>query len=362
MKALYTGSFDPFTRGHLDIVQRTRGIFPNVTVGVGENAAKKYLFDRNERIKLVRDTLLQAGLADVDVQPVDGLTVDFAKLHGFTHLVKGARNSQDFDYERLLHDISLTQQFGTETVLLFADSKLNNVSSSAAKELARHQGLIHEFVTLNVKAEIEKKLGQTIIGVTGTIGSGKSTLCRALTNQFPNAHHVNFDELGREVLEGSTPLAQKTQAQIESRFGTKDRKKLGRIVFENAAQLKVLNEISREALLTLLRLDLARRRGIIFLEGALLAEFNWLHLCSNRVILVQEPEDDVYVQRLLARGLDQRQIATRRSSQYSFERKREVIQESIRREGYGKLIIHLPDIGETNLDLTVRQIRRELLE
>ncbi len=361
MKALYTGSFDPFTRGHLDIVRRTRGIFAHVTVGVGENAAKKYLFDRNERIQLVRETLVMAGLSDVDVQPVDGLTVDFAKLHGFTHLVKGARNAQDFDYERLLHDISLTQQFGTETVLLFADAKLNNVSSSAAKELARHQGLIHEFVTLNVKAEIEKKLGQRIIGVTGTIGSGKSTLCRTLVDQFPDAHHVNFDEIGRQVLEGDTALARKTQSQIEVHFGTKDRKKLGQIVFGDAAQLKVLNEISRDALLTLLRLDLAKRRGIIFLEGALLAEFNWLHLCNNRVVLVQEPGENAHVQRLLARGLDQRQITTRRSSQYSFESKRVVIQEAIDRDQYGKLIIHSSSGSEGNVNTTARQIQSEFL-
>jgi len=206
-------------------------------------------------------------------------------------------------------------------VLLFADPKLNNVSSSAAKELARHQGLIHEFVTLNVKAEIEKKLGQTIIGVTGTIGAGKSGLCKMLTGRFANAHHVNLDALGREVLEGSTPLALQTQAKVEQHFGTKDRKKLGHIVFQNAEALKQLNEINREPLLTLLRLDLAKRRGVIFLEGALLAELNWLHLCSNRVVLVQEPEGSIHVKRLLDRGLTNEQIATRRASQYSFARK-----------------------------------------
>jgi pantetheine-phosphate adenylyltransferase len=362
MKALYTGSFDPLTRGHLDIIRRACGIFTHVTVGVGDNPTKKYMFQQDERIQLIRETLKVAGFPDVTVVAVDGLTVDFAKLHGFTHLVKGARNSQDFDYERLLHDISLTQQLGTETVLLFADSKLNNVSSSAAKELARHQGLIHEFVTLNVKAAIEKKLGQTIIGVTGTIGSGKSTLCRNLAARFDNAHHVNLDALGREVLEGRSPLALQTQAKITEIFGTTDRKKLGQIVFQNAEQLKQLNEINREPLLTLLRLDLAKRRGVIFLEGALLAELNWLHLCSNRVILVQEPEDAVHAQRLLSRGLDHDQIATRRASQYTFSRKKEVIHEALTREGYGKLIIHRSDNGGTNEPATETQIQQQFLD
>lgn len=361
MKALYTGSFDPFTRGHLDIIQRACSIFPKITIGVGENPAKKYLFNRDERLALIRQTLDLSGFRQVEVCTVDGLTIDFAKLQGFTHLIKGARNGQDFDYERLLHDISLTQQLGIETVLLFADPKLNNVSSSAAKELAQHQGLIHQFVTLNVKAAIEKKLGQTIIGVTGTIGAGKSSLCKTLAEHFANAHHVNLDALSREVLEGNTPLAQQTQARVEAHFGTKDRKRLGQIVFQDADALRQLNELSRDPLLTLLRLDLAKRRGLIFIEGALLAELDWLHVCCNRVILVREPDSPVYEQRLLARGLSQEQIATRRASQYSYARKEEVIREAIERAGFGKLLIHQSDNTGSNEPATAAKIQNEFL-
>jgi len=362
MKALYTGSFDPLTRGHLDIIKRACGIFPKITIGVGDNPAKQYMFDREERIALIRETLDITGFTHVEVCAVDGLTIDFAKLQGFTHLIKGARNGQDFDYERLLHDISLTQQLGIETVLLFADPKLNNVSSSTAKELARHQGLIHEFVTLNIKAAIEKKLGQTIIGVTGTIGADKSSLCKMLAGHFANAHHVNLDALSREVLEGNTPLAIQTQARVEAHFGTRDRKKLGHIVFQNAEALKQLNEFSRDGLLTLLRLDLAKRRGLVFIEGALLAELNWLHVCCNRVILVREPEGAAYVQRLLARGLSQEQIATRRASQYTFARKEEVIREAIVHDGFGKLIIHQSNDTGSNEVATAHTLQKAFLE
>ncbi|MFT3867903.1 MAG: pantetheine-phosphate adenylyltransferase [Nibricoccus sp.] len=361
MKALYTGSFDPLTRGHIDIIQRACGIFQKITIGVGDNPTKKYMFERDERVALIRETLDIAGFSQVEVCTVDGLTIDFAKLQGFTHLIKGARNGQDFDYERLLHDISLTQQLGIETVLLFADPRLNNVSSSAAKELARHQGLIHEFVPLNVKAAIEKKLSQVIVGVTGTIGAGKSSLCKALTGHFANAHHVNLDSLGREVLEGTTPLSQQTQARVEAHFGTRDRKKLGQIVFQNAEALKQLNELCRDPLLTLLRLDLAKRRGLIFVEGALLAELNWLHLCSNRVILVREPQGAAYVQRLHARGLNQEQIATRRASQYTYARKEEVIRDAIQHDGFGKLIIHQSDDTGSKDSSTVAELQRSFL-
>ncbi|MFT3784139.1 MAG: pantetheine-phosphate adenylyltransferase [Nibricoccus sp.] len=361
MKALYTGSFDPLTRGHIDIIQRACGIFADFAVGVGDNPAKKYMFSREERIRLARETLALVGLKKINVIPVDGLTIDFAKLHGFTHLVKGARNSQDFDYERLLHDVSLTQQLDIETVLLFADPKLNNVSSSTAKELALHQGLIHEFVTLNVKSEIEKKLGQTIIGVTGTSASGKTMLCKHLTNHFTDSHHVNLDALSQQVLEGTTPLALKTQSKVEARFGTRDRKKLGQIVFHNSDALRQLNEINREPLLTLLRLDLAKRRGLIFVEGALLAELNWLHLCNNRVILVKEPEGQAHIKRLLDRGLNHDQIATRRDSQYSFDRKREAINEAIAKEGYGKLIVHASDDLSSNERATIQAVEDNFL-
>lgn len=362
MKALYTGSFDPLTRGHLDIIQRACGIFPSITIGVGDNPSKKYMFERDERVALIRETLNLAGFPQVKVCVVDGLTIDFAKLQGFTHLIKGARNGQDFDYERLLHDISLTQQLGIETVLLFADPKLNNVSSSAAKELARHQGLIHEFVTFNVKAAIEKKHGQTIIGVTGTIGAGKSSLCKMLASHFDHAHHVNLDALGREVLEGNTPLALQTQARVESHFGTRDRKKLGQIVFQNAEALIQLNEFCRDPLLTLLRLDLTKRRGLIFIESALLAELKWLHLCCNRVILVHEPEGPTHVQRLLSRGLSKEQIATRRASQYSYARKEEVIREAIAREGFGQLLIHQSNNTGSNEPATTANVRKAFLE
>lgn len=361
MKALYTGSFDPFTRGHLDIIKRACGIFPKITIGVGDNPAKKYMFSRDERLALIRQTLDLSGFPQVEVCTVEGLTIDFAKLHGFTHLIKGARNGQDFDYERLLHDISLTQQLGVETVLLFADPRLNNVSSSTAKELAQHQGLIHEFVTLNIKAAIEKKLGQTIIGVTGTSGAGKSSLCKMLNGYFPNSHHVNLDALSREVLEGHTALSLQTQAKVEAHFGTRDRKRLGQIVYQNADALRQLNEISRDPLLTLLRLDLAKRRGLIFIEGALLAELDWLHACCNRVILVREPEGSIYVQRLLARGFTQEQIATRHASQYSCARKEEVIREAIKREGFGQLLIHQSDNTGSNETATAAAIQNVFL-
>ena len=352
-KALYCGSFDPITLGHLDIIARAAKVFDVVTVGVGVNPSKKYMFTFDERVRLIKDAVEALNIRGVEVEkrPIQNLTADYANINGYKYLIKGARTNQDFDYERLIQEVSLTQQRHLETILLFSSTHLSHVSSSAVKELARFHGLIHEYVPLNVKCAIENKLDQKILGVTGTAGSGKSTLCKRLVEYSKNlerddewterrsVHHVNLDEVGHELFTSDLPIAVETRSKIFDNFRTENRKEIGDIVFGNPDKLKVLNDIFRDPMLTLLRDKMSGLKGTILLEGALLAEMNWLFLCNNNVVILKTPSEELHQKRLSDRGMTPEQIKRRLDSQYTFEEKMSTITKKIDEVNFGSYLI-----------------------
>ena len=132
MKALITGSFDPFTIGHDDIVQRTLAIFDQVIVGVGVNERKAYRQDTQQRIEAIQR--LYADEPRLEVKAYGDLTVDFARREGAGVIVKGVRSLKDYEYEREQADIN-RRISGIDTLLLFADPALSSVSSSMVREL-----------------------------------------------------------------------------------------------------------------------------------------------------------------------------------------------------------------------------------
>ena len=136
---VYPGSFDPFTLGHLDVVERAASLFDKVYVLIGVNIGKNYTFTLEERIALIRHNVKH--LPNVSVQSFTGLLVDTAYELGAKAVIKGVRNLQDFDYERLLHEVGATQQRGIETFTIFSRNELSHVSSSAAKEICKNYGL-----------------------------------------------------------------------------------------------------------------------------------------------------------------------------------------------------------------------------
>lgn len=353
-KALYCGSFDPITLGHMDIIKRAASIFGYVEVAVGNNTSKKYMFTFKERLAMVRDAmnLLPTNNVSVSSSPLHTLTIDHARTYGFDAIIKGVRTNQDFDYEKLIHEVSATQQQGVETVVLFSAANMGHVSSSAVKELAKYQGLIHKYVPLHVKAAIEAKMDQYIIGVTGTIGSGKSTLCRSMYKN--GVHHVNMDELSHELFISNLPIAKDVQTKILNEFGTGDRKELGELVFGDEVQLKKLNAILKEPMLTLLRAKLATLTGVILLEGALLAEADWLFLCNNRVILVKTPSEKEHNIRLKGRGYTDEQLARRIASQYDYDGKLFTISQQLNKDQFGKCLIfdsENPDLNDATANI-----------
>lgn len=143
MKAFYAGSFDPFTIGHFSIAKRALEMFGQLVIGIGFNEAKKNEFSVEQRVFDIRK--LFSNCPQVTVLAYEGLTAEVAKETGAGVLVRGVRNSMDFEKEKELADINL-EVFGLPTVMIPAEPALSFISSSMVRELSHFGHDISEFI------------------------------------------------------------------------------------------------------------------------------------------------------------------------------------------------------------------------
>ena len=343
--AIFAASCDPVTYGHIDIIDRACNTFDKVIVAIGINSSKKYTFSVEERIKFIKKSVKRPY--KVEVMSFTGLLADFAYQQNVKTIIKGVRSNQDFDYERLLHEVTVTQQAGIDTHILIADQKLSHVSSSAAKELCKHQGLVHEYVPYCVKAALEYEVNkQVIIGITGSIGMGKSYVTQQLIEHFSKQMqvlHVDLDAIAHELYTRTEPVYIDFQNTVKDAFGltvgdsAEMRKKLGNIVFNDEAALAKLNNLARQPLLTLMRQKMYGFQGLILLNGALLVEANFLPLCNNNVVVVNTGITE-QIENLKNRGLTIQQIQRRINCQLTNNQKINIINDAILNNRYGTLI------------------------
>ena len=134
-KAIFPGTFDPFTLGHHSIVKRTLTFMDEVIVGIGINEGKHCLIPVEKRVEMIRQ--LYADEPRVKVMAYSGLTVDFAQEHEAGFIVRGIRSVKDFEYEEGIADIN-KKLSGIETIFLFTEPKLSSVSSSVVRELLHY--------------------------------------------------------------------------------------------------------------------------------------------------------------------------------------------------------------------------------
>ena len=134
-RAIFPGSFDPFTLGHHSIVKRTLAFVDEVIVGIGFNEGKKGFLPLEKRVEMIR--ALYADEPRVKVLPYSGLTVDFAREQGADMIVRGIRSVKDFEYEESIADIN-KKLSGIETIFLFTEPELSSVSSSVVRELLHY--------------------------------------------------------------------------------------------------------------------------------------------------------------------------------------------------------------------------------
>lgn len=142
-KAAFTGSFDPFTIGHDDIVRRALPLFDRIVIGVGYNERKQYLQPTEQRCETIRGYFRDEP--KVEVAAYSDLTVDFCRRMDIRFIIKGVRTLKDFEYEQEMAEVN-RRLSGVETVCLFATPQLAHISSSMVRELAHFGKDITEFL------------------------------------------------------------------------------------------------------------------------------------------------------------------------------------------------------------------------
>ncbi len=349
-KAVYAYSGDPTTNGHVDVVRRALSVFNHVVVAIGVNPKKKYTFSLEEREEMAHRTFhtWEKGGA-VSVVSFRGLLVDFAYENGIKTIIRGLRNSSDFNYEQVINDVNASQDLGIDTMFLCAKPSLAHVSSSAVKELQTNGGDISEYVPVYVKRCLEEKIsGYRLIGVTGEIGAGKTFI----VNKFAEAYNtgvVELDQIGRYILtEAQEPLYRQVRQQLIGAFGQDiitdhmsafiSPQMLGNKIFSSKTAIDTYNKITKDPIIFCMRQkirDLAESYEIMLVTSALLVEANLVNFCNNRVVLIGASKE-VRADRLKARGYDDDQVKKRMNAQLSSNSKlKNIYRYILKSGGYG---------------------------
>ncbi len=156
--ALYPGTFDPITNGHLDIIERAAKIADRLVIGVAVNTAKNPLFTLEERVEMARqETAHITDITDIEVRPFSILLMHFAEQVGAAMIVRGLRAVSDFEYEFQM--VAMNQQLNDtiETVFLMADPRHQAISSRLVKEIGRLGGDVSNFVSRRVHARLKER-------------------------------------------------------------------------------------------------------------------------------------------------------------------------------------------------------------
>lgn len=349
--AIYALSGDPITNGHINIIERATKVFDTLVVGIGHNSEKNYMFTLEKRIDMAKVSLKR--FKNVEVISYSGLLVDYAYFNNIPTIVRGIRNLTDLEMEKRLLQCGRSQELGIETFFLLSEKDYEHVSSGTVKVMQENSGFIYNYVPGVVKVNLEHKISdQTIFGITGEICTGKSYITDLLVKELSNpqgdlmAYNIDLDKLGHEILDGKIPtkVFKEVREKIAYYFGSRvvlrggkiDRKALGDIVFGDNEKLRFLNDLMRTPIRTLFRSRLKYKKGIIFINSAILAESGWLPMCNNNVILINSDKDEQY-KRLQDRYSNTKHIENRLKSQKSYDDKLSIIKNEIETTNYGNL-------------------------
>jgi pantetheine-phosphate adenylyltransferase len=154
--AIYPGTFDPITNGHLDILERALKLFDRVIIAIARNSAKNPLFSEEERLAMIKESVKH--LKGVEIDSFDILLVEYARKKKAAAVVRGLRAISDFEYELQMALMNRKLNEDLVTVFLMPNERYTYLNSSIVREIARHKGNIREFVPPHVLRALEEKL------------------------------------------------------------------------------------------------------------------------------------------------------------------------------------------------------------
>jgi pantetheine-phosphate adenylyltransferase len=142
--AVFPGSFDPITKGHVDIIKRALPMFDEIVIGIGYNSNKHYFFSQNTREHFIKKTF--EGENKIKVMRYQGLTINFCREIKAQYIIRGLRTSADFEFERVIAQMNHSMAPEIETVFLISNPALSHISSTVVRDILSHQGDISVFV------------------------------------------------------------------------------------------------------------------------------------------------------------------------------------------------------------------------
>ena len=157
--AVYPGTFDPMTRGHFDLIERSSRLYDRLIVAVAATSSKEgAMFPAEDRLKMIREDVARAGLANVEVKVLDTLLVDFCRREGAKVVIRGVRVYSDFEYEFQMALTNRRLAPEIETLFMMPSENLAYVTASTVREIARYRGDTAPFVTEAVQTRLSKGL------------------------------------------------------------------------------------------------------------------------------------------------------------------------------------------------------------
>lgn len=154
--ALFPGSFDPITIGHVDIIRRALPLFDAITIAIGVNTNKQYLFPLSERQAWI--TSIFANEPKVTVSTYTGLTADYCRMQGINYLIRGVRNTQDFEFEQTIAQLNRSLDSTLETIFLTASPAHGHISSTIVREILINKGDASAFLPQEITTKVMQHL------------------------------------------------------------------------------------------------------------------------------------------------------------------------------------------------------------
>jgi pantetheine-phosphate adenylyltransferase len=147
--AVFPGSFDPITLGHESIILRGAPLFDEIVVAIGTNSNKKYFFDLEQRKNFIEETF--ANVSNVRVSTYEGLTVDYCESIDATYILRGLRNTIDFEYEKSIAQMNRSLKPNIETIFMFSDPEHSAINSTIVRDILRHGGNVDAYLPQAIK-------------------------------------------------------------------------------------------------------------------------------------------------------------------------------------------------------------------